>query len=89
MGDNEFEPVPGLAADSVGSCRGNRASLGTTGCLINSASVFSPFKAASATFALDAGLWFRRGRLLISTPIMRPPPPPSGRISTYHTVQIC
>jgi len=30
----------------------------------NSASVFSPLTAAHATFALNAGLWFRRGLLL-------------------------
>jgi hypothetical protein len=32
----------------------------------SSASVFSPFKAASATFALNAGVWFRRVRFVIS-----------------------
>jgi len=32
---------------------------------VSSASVFSPFTAANATFAVNAGLWFRRGRLLI------------------------
>src|SRR6266542_6793398 len=32
-------------------------------CCANSASVLSPFTAAKATFALKAGVWFRRGRL--------------------------
>ena len=31
----------------------------------SSASVFSALIAANATFALNAGLWFRRGRLLM------------------------
>lgn len=30
---------------------------------------YSPLIAASATFALKAGLWFRRGRLLIVSPV--------------------
>src|SRR3974390_2111521 len=34
-----------------------------------SASVFSPLIAAKATFALKAGAWFRRGRLLIVSPV--------------------
>jgi hypothetical protein len=34
-------------------------------CCANSASVFSPLTAAKATFALKAGVWFRRGRLVI------------------------
>jgi hypothetical protein len=38
---------------------------------------------------LNAGLWFRRGRLLICSPVMRPHWPPSGRKSTYPTVQVC
>jgi hypothetical protein len=33
--------------------------------LHNSTSVCSPLMAASATFALKAGLWFRRGRLIM------------------------
>src|SRR3954449_234001 len=32
-----------------------------------------------ATFALKAGVWFRRGRLLIVSPALRPSWPPSGR----------
>ena len=35
----------------------------TSNCWASSASVFSPLMAAIATFALKAGLWFRRGRL--------------------------
>ena len=34
----------------------------TSNCWASSASVFSPLMAAIATFALKAGLWFRRGR---------------------------
>jgi len=45
-------------------------------------SVFSPFTAASATFALNAGLWFRRGRLVMVSPVPGIMPI-SGRISTY------
>ena len=41
---------------------GNRR---TSNCSANSASVFSPLTAANATFALKAGLWFRRGRLVM------------------------
>src|SRR5579859_1392231 len=45
--------------------------------------------AASATFALKAGVWFRRGRLLIISPDSRGTACPlSGRNSTYHPVQI-
>src|SRR5665811_795861 len=45
--------------------------------------------AASATFALKAGVWFRRGRLLMVTPDSRGTAcPPSGRNSTYRPVQI-
>ena len=39
----------------------------TSNCCANSASVLSPLMAASATFALKAGLWFRRGRLVIKS----------------------
>jgi len=39
----------------------------------NSASVFSPLMAANATFALKAGLWFRRARLVILAPDPRQP----------------
>jgi hypothetical protein len=35
-------------------------------------SVFSPFQAANATLALKAALWFRRGRLLIMSPVPQP-----------------
>src|ERR1035437_7282661 len=45
--------------------------------------------AASATFALKAGVWFRRGRLLMVSPDSRSTAcPPSGRNSTYRPVQI-
>src|SRR5665811_2355211 len=45
--------------------------------------------AASATFALKAGVWFRRGRLLMVSPDSRATAcPPSGRNSTYRPVQI-
>src|SRR3954452_1401628 len=57
----------------------------TSNCWASSASVFSPLTAARATFALKAGVWFRRGRLLIVSPALRPSWPPSGRDSTYPT----
>jgi hypothetical protein len=45
--------------------------------------------AASATFALKAGVWFRRGRLLIVSPdSLGAACPLSGRNSTYRPVQI-
>src|SRR5450759_857039 len=45
--------------------------------------------AASATFALKAGVWFRRGRLLMVSPgSRRTACPLSGRNSTYRPVQI-
>jgi hypothetical protein len=45
--------------------------------------------AASATFALKAGVWFRRGRLLIVSPDSQGTACPlSGRNSTYRPVQI-
>src|ERR1700693_589215 len=45
--------------------------------------------AASATFALRAGVWFRRGRLLIVSPdSLGTACPLSGRNSTYRPVQI-
>ena len=54
----------------------------------NSASVSSPLTAASATFALNAGVWFRRGRLLMFSPVRLPSWPPAGRNSNYPAVQI-
>jgi hypothetical protein len=42
----------------------------TSNCSASSAIVFSPRIAASATFALKAGLWLRRGRLLMVTPAL-------------------
>src|SRR3954454_3007805 len=54
----------------------------TSNCWDNSARVFSPFRAARATFALKAGRWFRWGRLLIVAPDPQPSWPPSGRNST-------
>src|SRR3954466_7202514 len=51
----------------------------TSNCCASSASVFSPLTAAKATFALKAGVWFRRGRLLIISPALQPSWPPSGR----------
>src|SRR5450631_1729872 len=45
--------------------------------------------AASANFALKAGAWFRRGRLLIVSPDSQATACPlSGRNSTYRPVQI-
>src|SRR5712691_8249894 len=45
--------------------------------------------AASATFALKAGVWFRRGRLFIVSPdSLGTACPLSGRNSTYRPVQI-
>src|SRR6266852_2609191 len=45
--------------------------------------------AAIATFALKAGVWFRRGRLLIVSPdSLGTACPLSGRNSTYRPVQI-
>src|SRR6266699_1207337 len=45
--------------------------------------------AASATFALKAGVWFRRGRLVMVSPdSLGTACPLSGRNSTYRPVQI-
>jgi hypothetical protein len=45
--------------------------------------------AASATFALKAGVWFRRGRLLMVSPGSQATAClPLGRNSTYRPVQI-
>src|SRR5919107_2411790 len=60
----------------------------TSNCWANSARVLSPFTAARATFALKAGEWFRRGRLLIGSPVQQPFWLQAGRNSTYPTVQI-
>src|SRR5207249_743303 len=61
----------------------------TSYCCASSASVFSPLIAARATFALKAGLWFRRARLLIRDSPVPALMPISGRNSTYHPVQFC
>src|SRR6476660_3960312 len=51
--------------------------------------VRSPFRAASATFALKVGVWFRRGRLFMVSPdSLGTACPLSGRNSTYRLVQI-
>src|SRR5215207_6444584 len=60
----------------------------TSNCCANSARVFSPLKAARATLALKAGEWFRRGLLLIASPVQQPLWLLSGRNSTYPAVQI-
>jgi hypothetical protein len=39
-------------------------------------------QAANATFALNAGLWFRRTRFVIVSPDPQPPWPLSGKHST-------
>src|ERR1700733_2172605 len=50
--------------------------------------MWSFFTAASATFALNAGVWFRRARLFIVAPDSQAKPClPSGRDSTYRPVQ--
>ena len=48
----------------------------------------SPFSAARATFALKAGLWFRRVRFVICAPDAWRVSPQSGRKATYRLVQI-
>src|SRR5690349_19789364 len=53
-------------------------------CCASSASVLSPFTAARATFALKAGVWFRRGRLVIVSPFPQPSWLLSGRNSTHR-----
>src|ERR687897_2605982 len=60
----------------------------TSNCCASSARVLSPFTAARATLALKAGEWFRRGLLLIVSPVRQPFWPRSGRNSTYPAVQI-
>ena len=44
--------------------------------------------AASATFALKAGVWFRRGRLFIASPDSLGTASAVSRNSTYRPVQI-
>jgi hypothetical protein len=44
--------------------------------------------AAKATFALKAGVWFRRGRLVMGSPVRHAYWPLSGKNSTYPDVQI-
>src|SRR5258708_5219883 len=61
----------------------------TSKCCASSATVFWPLTAANATFALNAGVWFRRARLLIVSPDSSGTACPlSGRNSTYPPVQI-
>src|ERR1019366_5319709 len=60
----------------------------TSNCCATSASISSPLTAASATFALNAGVWFRRGRLLMFSPVRLPSWPLAGRNSNYPAVQI-
>jgi len=64
-------PAPNTSAASARSCaRHWLMRLGCTSyCCANAASVSTPFKAASATFVLNVGLWFCRGRLLILPPL--------------------
>src|SRR5215468_8423907 len=58
-------------------------------CSANCATVRSPLMATSATFALKAGVWFRRGRLdMVSPDSQATACLPSGRNSTYRLVQI-
>jgi hypothetical protein len=57
--------------------------------LASSAIVCSPLMAANAMFALKAGVWVRRVRLLIVSPDSTGTTcPRSGRNSTYPSVQI-
>jgi hypothetical protein len=57
--------------------------------LLRKLSQFAPFGAASATFALKVGVWFRRGRLFMVSPdSLGTACPLSGRNSTYRPVQI-
>src|ERR1700724_505385 len=69
----------------VRSCAGSIIALASA----NRARVRSPFRAASATFALKIGVWFRRGRLFMVSPdSLGTACPLSGRNSTYRPVQI-
>ena len=55
----------------------------------SSTSVFSPFRAVKATFALNAGECVRRDLFIIVAPdLQREPSPPSGRKSTHAAVRI-
>lgn len=60
----------------------------TSKCSANWAIVRSPLTAASATFALKAGLWLLRGHLFNLSCSWRSSPL-SGRNSNYRPVQIC
>src|SRR6201997_2594935 len=60
----------------------------TSNCSASCASVRSPLIAAIATFALKAGVWFRRDRrFMVSSDSQAPACPLSGRNSTYRPVQ--
>src|SRR6516162_9879516 len=60
----------------------------TSNCSESCASVRSPLIAARATFALKAGVWFRRSRrFMVSPDLQAPACPLSGRNSTYRPVQ--
>ena len=59
----------------------------TSNCCASSTIVFSPRTAARATFALKAGVWFRRGRFAMVSPVAAIMPP-SGRNSTYPTCPV-
>jgi hypothetical protein len=79
---------PGLTSVATRSGVANGAS-GTSKCCASSETVLSPLMAANATFALNAGVWFRRARLLIVSPDwLGTACPLSGRNSTYRPVQI-
>jgi hypothetical protein len=56
--------------------------LGSKSCA-SSIKVFSPLIAATATFALKAGLWFRRGRLVMVISSLAAIMPPWRGKSTY------
>jgi hypothetical protein len=61
------------------------ASNGSGSCAIRSIALI----AAIATFALKAGVWFRRGRQFMVSPVSQAPPCPlSGRNSTYRLCKI-
>jgi len=57
-------------------------------CCARSVGVFSPFTAASATRALKAGLWFRRGHLVMVS-LVADITPLSGRNSIYPSRSDC